>query len=197
VSDPILFGAKRLLIVGTGSINVALLPFWIQWLTAGYAGLETRVVVTRTAERFVSRAALTAMTHHEAVLDAWPDEPTLGARHVELGEWADAVAVYPATLQYLARFALGLADSPSLLALQCTAAPVVIAPALPPGGWQSPAVTAHVAALKQRRNVVVAPPRPGRSVTTGRDDAWAPVPFPTALRFLEACRVRLSPPEDD
>jgi phosphopantothenoylcysteine decarboxylase/phosphopantothenate--cysteine ligase len=197
VSDPILFGAKRLLIVGTGSVNVALLPFWIQWLTAGYPDLETRVVVTRTAERFVSRAALTAMTHHEAVLDAWPDEPTLGARHVELAEWADAIAVYPATLHFLARYALGLADSPSLLALQCTTAPVVVAPALPPGGWQSPAVAGHVAALKQRRNVVVAPPRPGRSVTTGRDDAWAPVPFPTALRFLEACRTRLSSPEGD
>jgi phosphopantothenoylcysteine decarboxylase / phosphopantothenate---cysteine ligase len=192
MSEPIEFGAERLLIVGSGSVNVALLPFWVQWLTAGYPALRTRVVLTRTAERFVSRAALAALTHADVVPDAWPEEPTAQARHVELAEWADAVAVYPATLHFLARYALGLADTPALLALQCTAAPVVVAPALPPGGWQSPAVTAHVAALNQRPNVVIAPPRPGPSVTTGRNDGWSPAPFPTALRFLESCRARLS-----
>jgi phosphopantothenoylcysteine synthetase/decarboxylase len=95
-------------------------------------------------------------------------------------------------MHFLGRLALGLADSPALLALQCTPAPIALAPALPPYGWQSPAVTAHVTVLEQRRNVTVVPPRPGPSVTTGRNDAWVPPPLPVVLRHLEQLRVSLT-----
>jgi phosphopantothenoylcysteine decarboxylase/phosphopantothenate--cysteine ligase len=186
------FGARRLLLIGSGAVNVAFLPFWLNWLTLSYPQLEIQIVLTRSAEKFVTRAALTALAHHEVLPDAWPDEPQPGARHVELVEWADAVAVFPATMHFLARLALGVADTPALLALQCTPAPIVLAPALPPYGWQSPAVTGHVAALRRRPNVVIAPPRPGPSVTTGRDDGWIPPPFPTVLRFLEHRRAALA-----
>lgn len=189
---PPAFGAERLLLIGTGAINVAFLPFWLNWLTLSYPQVQCQIVLTRSAEKFVTRAALTALAHREVMQDAWPDEPQTGARHVELVEWADAVAVFPATMHFLGRLALGVADTPALLALQCTPAPIVLAPALPPYGWQSPAVTAHVAALRQRPNVVIAPPRPGPSVTTGRDDAWIPPPFPTVLRFLEQHRAALA-----
>jgi phosphopantothenoylcysteine decarboxylase/phosphopantothenate--cysteine ligase len=189
---PPAFGAHRLLLVGTGAINVAFLPFWLNWLTMAYPDLECEIVLTRSAEKFVTRAALTALAHREVLQDAWPAEPQSGARHVELVEWADAVAVFPATMHFLGRLALGLADSPALLALQCTPAPIALAPALPPYGWQSPAVTAHVTVLEQRRNVTVVPPRPGPSVTTGRNDAWVPPPLPVVLRHLEQLRVSLT-----
>ena len=99
--------------------------------------------------------------------------------------------MYPATMHFLARLALGLADTPALLALQCTQAPIGLAPALPPGGWESPALERHLQVLEQRRNVVVAPPRPGLSVTTGRNDGYAPAPFPVLLRLLDQCRAAL------
>jgi phosphopantothenoylcysteine decarboxylase/phosphopantothenate--cysteine ligase len=95
--------------------------------------LELRVAVTRNAERFVTRGALGPMSGGNALLDAWPDGPVDRALHVELAEWADTVIVHPASLHFLARLAQGLADTPVLLALQCTTAPVVLAPALPPG----------------------------------------------------------------
>jgi phosphopantothenoylcysteine decarboxylase/phosphopantothenate--cysteine ligase len=186
------FQARRLLLIGTGAVNAAFLPFWLNWLTLSYPQLECQIVLTRSAEKFVTRSALTALAHREVLLDAWPDEPRVGARHVELVEWADAVTVFPATMHFLGRLALGMADTPALLALQCTPAPIALAPALPPYGWQSPAATAHVAALRERRNVVVVPPRPGPSVTTGRHDAWVPPPFPTVLRFLEQRRAVLA-----
>lgn len=185
------FGADRLLLVCTGAVHVALLPTWATWLRASYPALDVRTVITRSAERFVSRAALTAIGGGEVLLDAWPDGPQPGALHVELAEWADAVAVYPATMNFVSRFALGITDTPVTLALQCTRAPVAIAPALPPGGQDSDAYKGHLATLETRGSVTLVPPVPGRSVTTGREDGAAPPPLPVVLDRLERKRAEL------
>ncbi|MGW2160045.1 flavoprotein [Nonomuraea sp. NPDC001699] len=186
---PPAFSCARLLLIGTGSIGVANLPFWLSWLRVSYPRLDCRTVVTRSAEKFVTRAALTALSGREALSDQWSDQwsddAETGARHVEWAQWPDAVIVWPATFQFLARLALGLADTPSLLALQCTTVPVGLALSLPPGGWESPALRAHVRTLTERPNVVVLPPRPGISLTTDRRDGGAAVPLPTLVRCLE------------
>ncbi|MGR8009455.1 flavoprotein [Streptomyces hypolithicus] len=185
------FGVSRLLLVGTGSVSVSDLPFWAEWLRASYPRLEITTVITRSAERFVSRASLAARTGGDVLTDAWPQD-TAHARHVAWAEWAEAVVVYPATLHFVARLALGLADTPAVLAAQCTAAPVAVAPALPPGGLDSAAYQAHWTALTARRNVVVAPPRSGVSATTGRPDAWVPALLPDVIELLEQRRVELA-----
>jgi phosphopantothenoylcysteine decarboxylase/phosphopantothenate--cysteine ligase len=149
-------------------------------------------VLTRSAQRFVTPAAVAAFSTRPVLADEWPAEAAHGALHVELAEWADAVLVYPATLHFMARLALGLAGSPCLLALQCSTAPLVVAPALPPGGWGSAAVTQHVRALQARAHVSIAPPVPGESVTTGRNDGWVPAAFPAALSMLEQRRQRIA-----
>ncbi|MFI1014080.1 flavoprotein [Streptomyces sp. NPDC020965] len=177
---------RRLLIVVTGSLTAAYVPVPLTLLRHISPETEVRLVLTRSATRFVTGEALGAIIGREAVLDAWPDEHAAGALHVELAEWAEAVAVYPATLHYLGRLAQGLADTPSLLALHCTRAPITVAPALPPGGWQSPVVREHVAALTRRPGVEVVPPVPTRSATTGRNDGWGPAPMLQVLRDLDA-----------
>ncbi|MFD0266126.1 flavoprotein [Streptomyces sp. NPDC127106] len=178
------FPVQRLLLVGTGAVQVALLPTWLAWLRGAYPALEVRTVVTRSAERFVSRAALHAIGGGEVLADAWPEDPSGGALHVELAEWAQAVAVYPATVHFVSRFALGLADTPALLALQCTAAPVAVCPALPPGGQRSPVLEGHLRSLAARAGVTVVPSVPGRSVSTGRPGGAAPPPLPVVLEHL-------------
>ena len=99
-------------------------------------------MLTRSARRFVTPAALAARSGGEVFLDAWPEDEA-AARHVEWQQWAQAIVVYPATLNFIARFALGLADTPALLAAQCATVPVVLAPALPPNGLDSAAYQAH------------------------------------------------------
>ncbi|MFF9409873.1 flavoprotein [Streptomyces anandii] len=184
-------GLSRLLLVVTGSNSAATLPFWLTWLGEVYPHLQVKVAVTSSAERFVTRHGLASHRFGEAEHDAWPRDDS-HARHVEWSEWAQGILVYPATFHFVARLALGLADSPALLAAQCTSGPVAVAPALPPGGWQSPACAAHVAALSMRPNTTVVPPRPGVSRTTGRPDAWAPALMPEAIRALESVRRDLT-----
>ncbi|MER6784374.1 flavoprotein [Streptomyces sp. NPDC000658] len=185
------FSAQRLLIVGTGALGVSSLPGWLGWLRETYPETETKVLLTRQASTFVAPAALTAIGGSPVLHDVWPAEPTVAAPHVQLGQWADAVAVYPATFHFVSRFATGLADTPALLALQCTTAPIGIAPALPPGGYESHAFRSHMAALRNRRNVVVAAPEPGRSVTSGNIEAATAAPLTTLLPMIEGLRTKL------
>ncbi|WP_331750219.1 MULTISPECIES: flavoprotein [unclassified Streptomyces] len=185
---PPALGVERLLLVGTGSVAVADLPFWVGWLRMAYPGLCVRVVLTRSAERFVTRQSLAGRSGGEALLDHWPDEPGPRARHVELSTWPQAVIVYPATFGFVARLALGLGDSPALLAAQCTDALIGIAPAPPPGGERNPVYQAHLVSLRERPQVVVGPPVPARSQTTGELHAWSPLPLPELLASMEERR---------
>ncbi|MFJ9539122.1 flavoprotein [Streptomyces sp. NPDC101225] len=178
---------SRLLLFGTGALSVAFLPFWLNWLRVTRPRTEVRLAVTRTAERFVSRTALGAILGSEVLLDVWPgtgDPSAPHVDHVELAQWADAVAVHPAGLHFIGRFAQGLADTPVLMALHCTRAVIGIAPALPPGAEAGPAYRGHLKALQRHDNVAVASPHPGRSASTGRDDASAAAPLPALLDLI-------------
>lgn len=175
---------ERLLLVVSGSASAAFLPYWTNLLCAAHPGLRLQVVVTCSAERFVTRPSLVAAGAEAALLDVWPSADDATATHVELAEWAQTIAIYPASFHFLARLALGLGDSPALLASQCTTAPVLVAPSVPPGAIEGPVYQRHIAALEVRTNVVIAEPRPGRSITTGRNDAGLPPPLPTALMLI-------------
>lgn len=183
------FGASRLLLVGTGAIGAAFLPFWLNWCRQAVPHVSVRVLLTYSAERFVTRQALAAIGNEPVIQDRWPDEPQSSALHVELAEWAEAIAVHPATMHFLGRFAAGLADTPALLAAQCTTAPVGLAPSLPPGGADSPAYREAIETLGRRGNVVIADPKPGRSATTGREDAMVAAPLPLLLSHIERLRT--------
>jgi hypothetical protein len=189
--DPPAFDAERLLLFGTGSLRVAQLPGWVDWLRVTYPATDLRIVLTRSAQRFVSRQALAATTRRPVALDVWPDgdgDSVPDSTHVEYASWPDAIAVYPATFNFLARFATGLADTPMLLALQCTTAVIGMAPSVPPGAVTSHAYRAHLAALARRPNVTVLAPVMGVSAHTGAIGIGVAGPLPSLLRRLETLR---------
>src|SRR5690625_4127850 len=128
------FSPERLLIIGTGALVATHLPWWLSWLREAYPQLQLKAVLTGSAQRFVTVSAVSAFASDGVHIDAWSSDPAAEALHVEFSEWAQAALVFPCSMHYLARFALGLCDTPSLLALQCTDALVGLAPALPPGG---------------------------------------------------------------
>lgn len=190
-------GIKKLLLVGTGSSNAAFLPLWVNWFQVSYPGVEMRIVLTRSAQRFVTREGLAVLTNRQVFEDSWSDDSQVRKLHVELAGWPDAIAVYPAGMHFIARLAQGLADTPATMALQCTDAPIALAAALPPGGWESAAMREHRTRLADRENVVLLPPVKGLSMTTGRNDGNQPQPFPALLHGLEELRARraATPPE--
>ncbi|MFB7620210.1 flavoprotein [Kitasatospora sp. NPDC056181] len=182
------FHAKRLLYVVTGGIQAMLLPNWLTWLRASYPDTEVHTVLTPSSRRFVgTTAAAVANGSTMPTLDVWPEAPDR-ALHVELAAWPDAVLVHPATMHFIARLSLGLGDSPTLLALQCTRAPIVVCPSLPPGGHLNPAYQRHVLELSERDNVAVLPPVHGVSISTGEEGIGTAARLPHALSALEDLR---------
>ena len=171
----------RLLLLVTGSVSAAFLPFHLVWLGQNHPEVQTTLVLTRAATRFVTAAALTALAGTPVHLDDWSDFDPGAAPHVEWSTGVDAAVVYPATLDHLGRLARGGANTPALLALQLLTGPVVLAPALPPGGLTSHAFTTATELLRARPGVTVLDPVPGRSTSTHGLDAYAPAPFPTAI----------------
>ncbi|MCZ1001045.1 hypothetical protein O1M63_28215 [Streptomyces mirabilis] len=140
---PPAFTGRRLLYIGTGALGVMFMPMWLHWLRSSYPDVELRTVITRSATRFVTPTTLSVFGGKQPELDVWSDEPETSAPHVELAHWADTVIVHPATFHFTSRLALGAADTPAMLALQCAQVPVALAPALPPGAITSPAWQQH------------------------------------------------------
>ncbi|MFD8491820.1 flavoprotein [Amycolatopsis sp. NPDC059657] len=186
------FGARKLLMVITGAIQSVHLPYWLTWLRSGYPDLEIRAIVTRSALRFTTKQAVSALTSNEVYVDEWPDDAAPTALHVDLGEWADAIAVYPASLHYLSRAATGLADSPSMVIVHAASIPIGFAPSLPPGVEDNPVHQRNLKLLGERSNVVISATQRATSVTTGRSDARGAAPLPVLLRDIEEMRAELA-----
>ncbi|MDI6099142.1 flavoprotein [Actinoplanes sp. NEAU-A12] len=178
-------GFRRLLLVGTGALTVTHLPFWVNWIKECYPDVEVRVMLTPSATRFVTVDALTALTGRPVTVDSWTRLPSWPAPHLELADWPDAILVHPAGLHFLARLALGLADTPLQLALQLTPAVIGIAPALPPGHAHGPAAAAHLKTLAGDHRIVVGPTEPAVSATTGEEHDGGVTPVPTMLRLMQ------------
>jgi phosphopantothenoylcysteine decarboxylase/phosphopantothenate--cysteine ligase len=119
-------------------------------------GAEVRVVMTEAATRFVGAVTFTGITGKPAVADLW-DPSYAGEVHVELGAWADAVVVAPATQNLLARAAHGFADDAVLATLSAARGALVFAPAMHTRMWDLPRTRRNVATLVGDGAVVVGP----------------------------------------
>jgi phosphopantothenoylcysteine synthetase/decarboxylase len=185
-------GAHRLLLVTTGTASTAFLPFWLNWLRDSYPGLEVRAALTASAQRFVTAQTLSLLLGIDVIVDAWPDTPRPAALHVELAEWAEATAVFPASAHFITRLALGICDTPVMLALQCTSKAVGLAPSVPPGLEANPVYQAHLRALRRRPNVVIARTVVGRGASTGRYEQGVAAPMWELIQLIEKRRVALA-----
>ncbi len=150
----------------TGSINAALVPHWLTWLRHLYPDVVSSIVVTRSAERFVTLDALRAITTGSVWRDSW-DEELPGGSYMGLETEADAFGVFPATLDFAMRLASGFTNTPMLMTLQCTEKPIGIASTFP---GTNPVIEAQLALLRNRPNLRFVETMPAFSLGKG---AWA------------------------
>ena len=103
------------------------------------AGAEVQIVMTHGASQFVTPLTLQALTGRPVRTDLLDANAEAAMSHIELARWADLVLVAPATANFMARMAHGIADD--LLTTTClaTAAPIAIAPAMNQQMWKAPA----------------------------------------------------------
>lgn len=118
-------------------------------------GASVRVVMTRSAERFVGPATFAALSEQRVYTDLW-DEPGQ-VLHVRLAHEADVAVVAPATANVLAKLAFGIADDLLTSTLLEVSAPLVLAPAMHTGMWEHAATRSNVTTLAERGARIVGP----------------------------------------
>ncbi len=113
-------------------------------------GADVQIVMTKSAEEFVTETALQAVSGRPIRSNLWDKEAEAAMSHIELARWADVVLIAPATAEVMARIASGAA--PDLLTTIClaTEAPIALAPAMNHVMWNNPATQANRAVLEQR-----------------------------------------------
>jgi phosphopantothenoylcysteine decarboxylase/phosphopantothenate--cysteine ligase len=118
-------------------------------------GAEVRVVMTRSATKFVGEQTLAAITGTQPVVDLFGDEDV--SPHTTLARWADSIVIAPATAATISRLATGLSDDAVSATVLASTAPVVIAPAMHTEMWEHAATQRNIATLIQDGYTIVGP----------------------------------------
>jgi phosphopantothenoylcysteine decarboxylase/phosphopantothenate--cysteine ligase len=120
-------------------------------------GAEVRVVMTASAQQFITPLTLQALSGqpvHTDLLDAGQEQ---AMSHIHLARWADTLVIAPATANMLAKLAHGLADdllSTLYLAAEC---PVLVAPAMNQAMWHKAVTQENIERLKRHGVQLIGP----------------------------------------
>ena len=139
---------KRILLGVTGGIAAYKSPDVVRRLIE--RGAEVQVVMTTGAREFVQPLTFQAVSGREVRSDLWDETAERAMGHIELARWADLVLIAPATADFLAQLAHGMADNLLNTVCLATSAPLAVAPAMNRLMWSNPATQDNVARLRAR-----------------------------------------------
>ncbi len=120
-------------------------------------GAEVRVVMTRGACEFITPLTMQAVSGNAVHTELLDHAAESGMSHIELARWCDVVLVAPASANFIARLAQGMADD--LLSTLCLAtnSPIAVAPAMNQQMWNNAATQSNIATLTQRGIHILGP----------------------------------------
>lgn len=147
--------SKRILLGISGSIAAYKTPSIVRLLVK--AGAAVQVVMTDAAKTFVTPLTLSTVSNRE-VLSSFLNEENENAvwnNHVDLGLWADAMVVAPASANTLSKMAQGRADNLLLATYLSAKCPVFFAPAMDLDMHKHPANTKNIETLVSYGNVLI------------------------------------------
>ncbi len=142
---------KKIILAVSGSIAAYKTAFLTRLLVK--AGAEVQVLMTLAATEFISTLTLSTLSKKEVYTKIISDKEW--NNHVELGLWADAMIVAPATANTLARLANGICDniiSAVYLSARC---PIFLAPAMDVDMWEHPSTARNIGLLKSYGNQII------------------------------------------
>ena len=168
-------GVERVLLGVTGGIAAYKSAEIVRRLRE--RGADVQVVMTAAARQFVTPLTFQALSGRPVRTDLWDEAAEAAMGHIELARWPDRILVAPASADFLARLAHGLASD--LLTTLCLATdvPIIVAPAMNRLMWANAATRANMASLAARGIDVIGPAEgdqacgetgPGRMVEPGR-----------------------------
>jgi len=146
---------RRILLGVTGSIAAYKAADLASRLTQ--AGAQVDVLLTESAQRFVSALTFQSVTGRRAYTgaDLWGTEAHV--LHVGLAHGADLLVIAPATADTLAKLAQGRADTLLTLTALAATCPLLLAPAMDAGMYGHPATQANLEILRSRGAAIIGP----------------------------------------
>lgn len=112
------------------------------------AGAEVQVVITPSGKEFVTPITLSALTSKAVVSDFFSQRDGTWHSHVDLGLWADAMVIAPATASSIGKMAHGIADNMLITTYLSMKAPVFVAPAMDLDMYQHASTQRNIAQLE-------------------------------------------------
>lgn len=146
---------KKILVGVSGGIAAYKSPDLVRRLKK--AGADVRVAMTAAAKEFITPLTLQAVSGHRVYHQLLSEEAEAGMGHIELARWADFIVIAPASADFIARVAHGMAND--LLATLClaTTAPIALAPAMNQQMWLNVITRDNVQRLKHRDMKIFGP----------------------------------------
>lgn len=121
------------------------------------AGAEVQVVITPSGKEFITPVTLSALTSKPVVSDFFSGKDGSWHSHVDLGLWADAMVIAPATASTIGKMANGIADNMLITTYLSMKAPVFIAPAMDLDMYAHQSTQDNLAKLRSYGNVIIEP----------------------------------------
>lgn len=149
--------AKKRIVLGlTGGIACYKVAEYLR--RAQDEGATIDVVMTDAATRFITPVTMQALSGRPVWVDAWDNRASNNMAHINLTRGADAIVVAPASTDFIAKLAHGLADD--LLSTLCVArghCPLLVAPAMNREMWLHPATQRNVTQIQADGALLMGP----------------------------------------
>ena len=143
---------KKILLCITGSIAAYKAILIVRLLIK--AGAEVKVILTPAAKNFVSPLVLSTLSKNKVLSELFEEDTW--ANHVQLGRWADAMLIAPASCNTLSKMATGACDNLLLAVYLSATCPVIIAPAMDEDMWHHAATKNNIQTLQCYGNKFIA-----------------------------------------
>ena len=146
---------KKIILRITGSIAAYKACYIIRGLIK--QGAEVQVVITPAGKEFITPITLSALTSKPVISEFFAQRDGTWNSHVDLGLWADAVLIAPATASTIGKMANGIADNMLITTYLSAKAPVFVAPAMDLDMFAHPATQKNLDILRSYGNHIIEP----------------------------------------
>lgn len=119
------------------------------------AGAEVQVVMTPNAKEFITPVTLSTLSGKPVISEFFTANTGEWHSHVDLGLWADAMVIAPATASTIGKMANGVADNMLVTTYLSSKAPVFVAPAMDLDMMAHPSTTRNLALLRSYGNHII------------------------------------------
>jgi phosphopantothenoylcysteine decarboxylase/phosphopantothenate--cysteine ligase len=151
-----MLNGKKIILAVSGSIAAYKSALIIRLLIK--AGASVKVIMTEASEDFITPLTLSTLSKNPVLKDFTKDADSgEWNNHVELGLWADAIIVAPATANTIAKMVSGHADSLLLAVYLSARCPVFVAPAMDLDMFQHGSTQENLKTLIERGNLIIQP----------------------------------------